>query len=134
MRKITEAVMVVQNKFNLADEWYDVLLCQIASPEVQQRIVVRNMQLPQKIIIVEAYDGTLTMRIFASEMNNSDIKVISELLKNIPSTTKKNDFVGIDDMIASDRKKGLSWRQLSEKYGMSADNIRQKIYYNSKKN
>ena len=131
-KKTVEVITEFQKEFNLADEWYDVLLCQIASPKVQQRTMVRNMRLIQKISIIEAYGGVLTVRLWTSDLKNEEIKVLKEVIKGLAERSSRNEFVDIDDMIADDRAKGLSWRELSKKYSMSADNIRQRIYYNSK--
>ena len=130
-RKVAVEIMHLRQKYRLAIEWDDILLCQVASPKARQLNMVKNMKLSQKFIITEAYGGAITVK-FLPGISRTEIDMLRKILKPLTGKPTQDGCLNIWDMIKADRKSGMSWNKMSKEYGIDKDTIRKKLDYDNK--
>lgn len=123
----------ILQKFNLSDTWYDVVFCQIVSPEVKQVKVLSKANPPRHFFIKEMGPGSITV-CFSPNFSNSENEVLMDILRVIKPLARgcKKEKDTIWDFIEDDRGKHLSWKKLENKYDIPFDTIKKRLKYRAK--
>ena len=126
---INNQVRSICDEFQLSEEWQDLVLYAIATYGKKPGRLNAKSDMHSHVVFVNSNDSDVTLRI-SKGVTQKEFLLIWAVLSKYFNTPIGSDIL---PLIIEDRRRGLSWNELSKKYKLSKENIRSRIRYNNKK-